>query len=209
MVHGAAIRSFVRSFVRTDGRTPSVILTHLPPFPPNTYTNHQDHKPNKPSELERVKKLGGTVRWYGLLEQDGSPMEGMGVYRINGNLAVARAIGDRSERPFVSAEADVKTFPADEEGDEFIILASDGLWDVMSSEEAVEVRAWVGCGRGGGLGGVCRPSLQLMQIHIRAHNECTILQFVHNVMSAHVGALTEGGTGGSGEGGGGGQRPGG
>jgi hypothetical protein len=27
-----------------------------------------------------------------------------------------------------------------EEGDEFIILASDGLWDVMSSEEAVEVR---------------------------------------------------------------------
>ena len=31
-------------------------------------------------------------------------MEGMGVYRINGNLAVARAIGDRSERPFVSSE---------------------------------------------------------------------------------------------------------
>ena len=44
------------------------------------------------------------MRWYGLLEQDGSPMEGMGVYRINGNLAVARAIGDRSERPFVSSE---------------------------------------------------------------------------------------------------------
>lgn len=43
------------------------------------------------------------MRWYGLLEQDGSPMEGMGVYRINGNLAVARAIGDRSERPFVSS----------------------------------------------------------------------------------------------------------
>jgi hypothetical protein len=51
-----------------------------------------------------VKQLGGTVRWYGLLEQDGTPMEGMGVYRINGNLAVARAIGDRSERPFVSSE---------------------------------------------------------------------------------------------------------
>jgi hypothetical protein len=36
----------------------------------------QDHKPNLPSELERVKKLGGTVRWYGLVEQDGRPMEG-------------------------------------------------------------------------------------------------------------------------------------
>ena len=36
----------------------------------------QDHKPNMPSELERVKQLGGTIRWYGLLEQDGTPMEG-------------------------------------------------------------------------------------------------------------------------------------
>ena len=31
-------------------------------------------------------------------------IKGMGVYRINGNLAVARAIGDRSERPFVSGK---------------------------------------------------------------------------------------------------------
>lgn len=113
-----------------------------------------DHKPNLPSELERVKKLGGTVRWYGLVEQDGRPMEGMGVYRINGNLAVARSVGDRSERPFVSGDVDMKTFSL-EEGDQFIILATDGLWDVMSSEEAVN--------------------------------------FVHNVMSAHVGALREGG----------------
>lgn len=130
-----------------------------------------DHKPNKPSELERVKALGGTVRWYGLLEQDGSPMEGMGVYRINGNLAVARAFGDRSERPFVSSEAEIKQL-AVEEGDEFVILATDGLWDVMSSEEAVN--------------------------------------FVHSVMSASVGALTEGvgdGVGGAGAEGVAGQRP--
>lgn len=33
-------------------------------------------------------------------------MEGTGVYRINGNLAVARAIGDIDERPFVSGEQD-------------------------------------------------------------------------------------------------------
>jgi len=127
----------------------------------------EDHKPNKPSELERVKALGGTVRWYGLLEQDGAPMEGMGVYRINGNLAVARAFGDRSERPFVSSEVEVKMVPV-EDGDEFVILATDGLWDVMTSEDAVA--------------------------------------FVHSVMSASVGALTEGGgEGGGGVGGGGGE----
>lgn len=37
-------------------------------------------------------------------------------------------------------EADIRVLPV-EAGDEFIILATDGLWDVMSSEEAVEVRA--------------------------------------------------------------------
>lgn len=35
-------------------------------------------------------------------------------------------------------EVDVRTFPIDE-GDQFMILASDGLWDVMSSEEAVSI----------------------------------------------------------------------
>lgn len=65
------------------------------------------------------------------------PVEGSGVYRINGNLAVARAVGDRSERPFVSADCEVKVFDGDKEKDEFVILASDGLWDVMTSQQAV------------------------------------------------------------------------
>lgn len=48
-----------------------------------------------------------------------------------------------------TGEVDVAKFPV-EEGDEFIVLATDGLWDVMSSEEAVEVGGcwcwglWVG-----------------------------------------------------------------
>ncbi len=32
-------------------------------------------------------------------------------------------------------EADVGSFPIDREGDQFIIIATDGLWDVFSSEE--------------------------------------------------------------------------
>mmetsp|Transcript_42212 Transcript_42212/g.62072 ORF Transcript_42212/g.62072 Transcript_42212/m.62072 type:complete len:439 (+) Transcript_42212:68-1384(+) len=97
----------------------------------------EDHKPDNPKELERIKSLGGNVKWYGYLDQDGNPVDGTGVYRVNGNLAVARAVGDRKERPFVSGAVDVRHFPRDEEGDQFVILASDGLWDVMSSEEAV------------------------------------------------------------------------
>ena len=61
-----------------------------------------------------------------------------GIYRINGNLALSRAIGDRSEQPLVSSEVEINQFNINNQSDEFIILASDGLWDVMSSQEAVD-----------------------------------------------------------------------
>ena len=62
----------------------------------------------------------------------------MGAYRINGNLAVSRAFGDRLERPFVSSVPEVRKFNVDADNDHFIILASDGMWDVMTSKQAVE-----------------------------------------------------------------------
>jgi serine/threonine protein phosphatase PrpC len=66
----------------------------------------------------------------------GKPVPNAGIYRVNGNLALSRAIGDRSERPAVTSKPDVSTYRI-EEGDEFIVLGSDGLWDVMSSQEVV------------------------------------------------------------------------
>jgi serine/threonine protein phosphatase PrpC len=97
----------------------------------------QDHKPNDPREVKRVKKLGGKVQWHGYVDAKGNPIPGTGVYRINGNLAVARAIGDGSEVPFVSDEAEMGAVRLNPTTDEFIVLASDGLWDVMTSQEAV------------------------------------------------------------------------
>jgi hypothetical protein len=130
-----------------------------------------------PSELDRVKRLGGTVRWYGLLDQDNKPMEGpscppasplcppfprahrIGVGR-HGCVPDQRepGRGSRCRRPqratlrlrcvypvlaaegrraslivltsrLGTGDVDV-TKVALEEGDQFIILASDGLWDV-------------------------------------------------------------------------------
>lgn len=97
----------------------------------------RDHKPNDPSEQSRIESLGGTVKWHGYVDAQGEPIEPYGAYRINGNLAVARAIGDRDLRPFVSGEPEVKAFKRDENRDEFIVIASDGLWDVFTSEEVV------------------------------------------------------------------------
>lgn len=99
----------------------------------------RDHKPNDEVERNRVVQLGGTVDWCGKVDRLGKPVERTGVYRINGNLALSRSIGDRSERPWVSSEVDIKlhTIEEDDDADSFILLASDGLWDVMSSQEVV------------------------------------------------------------------------
>lgn len=53
--------------------------------------------------------------------------------------------------PPPSAEVEIKTIDLKRETDQFVILASDGLWDVMSSEEAVQyVHAVMGGAMGSG-----------------------------------------------------------
>ncbi|KAL0545837.1 hypothetical protein IC582_015733 [Cucumis melo] len=59
------------------------------------------------------------------------------VPRVDGQLAVARAFGDRSLKKHLSSEPYVVEETVDDDT-EFVILASDGLWKVMSNEEAVE-----------------------------------------------------------------------
>ncbi len=107
----------------------------------------RDHKPNDPMERSRIESLGGRVDWFGPVDELGNPVTHIrsnsgkrrsvaGVYRINRNLALSRAIGDRSERPLVSSQVDIESIELNE-CDEFIILATDGLWDVWDSQEAV------------------------------------------------------------------------
>ena len=97
-----------------------------------------DHKPDSPGEKKRVEELGGKVQWHGYLGPDRLPVPGMGAYRINGNLAVSRALGDRLERPFVSSVPDINIINRKKEEDRFIVIASDGLWDVMTSQDVVD-----------------------------------------------------------------------
>jgi serine/threonine protein phosphatase PrpC len=96
----------------------------------------RDHKPNDPIEESRIEANGGYVAWCGDKDAHGHPVLGTGIYRVNGNLALSRAIGDRSERPAVTAEPDITMTPITDM-DEFLVLATDGLWDVMSSSDVV------------------------------------------------------------------------
>jgi serine/threonine protein phosphatase PrpC len=68
-----------------------------------------DHKPDDASEKARVEATGGKVVWCGGVDSLEKPLPNGGIYRVNGNLALSRAIGDRSERPAVTSMPDVST----------------------------------------------------------------------------------------------------
>ncbi|XP_022728931.1 protein phosphatase 2C 3 isoform X2 [Durio zibethinus] len=84
-----------------------------------------DHKPDRPDELNRIQEAGGRVIYW-----DGP--------RVLGVLAMSRAIGDNYLKPYVSCEPEV-TISDRTADDECLILASDGLWDVVSNDTACVV----------------------------------------------------------------------
>uniref|UniRef100_A0A5B6ZIU4 protein-serine/threonine phosphatase n=1 Tax=Davidia involucrata TaxID=16924 RepID=A0A5B6ZIU4_DAVIN len=84
-----------------------------------------DHKPNREDEYARIEASGGKIiQWNG--------------HRVFGVLAMSRSIGDRYLKPWIIPEPEVMFIPRARE-DECLILASDGLWDVITNEEACEV----------------------------------------------------------------------
>lgn len=85
-----------------------------------------DHKPNEEREKARIMGMGETIEWDRFAK----------VHRVR-NLSLSRAIGDRYAKPVVSGEVEIKLFPVLDERDEFVLLASDGLWDAMTSQDVV------------------------------------------------------------------------
>jgi serine/threonine protein phosphatase PrpC len=61
------------------------------------------------------------------------------IARVNGVLSVSRALGDLTLQPFVSAEPEIQSFKLCEEDETTLVLACDGLWDVLSDQEALDV----------------------------------------------------------------------
>jgi len=91
-----------------------------------------DHKPESEVEALRIVKAGGKVT------DDG---------RVNGGLNLSRAIGDHSykqnavlppEEQMISPLPTIQHVELDPAQDEFIVLACDGVWNSMSSQEVVD-----------------------------------------------------------------------
>lgn len=113
-----------------------------------------DHVASDPSEQRRIESLGGFVS---------SDNKKDSIARVNGTLAVSRSIGDATLAPLLSRTPHVVAFTRKEvlqqcrspptasasaldhinntesEFPCFIVVASDGLWDVISNQEAVDM----------------------------------------------------------------------
>jgi len=111
-----------------------------------------DHKPGLQGEYDRITKAGGFVF----------------LGRVNGSLAVARALGDFSFKVNTDIAAELQAVTAAPEisvhrrsaADNFVVLACDGIWDVVDNEECralVEngLKAW-----GNSVGQICEDVIQ-------------------------------------------------
>ncbi|KAK1421345.1 hypothetical protein QVD17_23600 [Tagetes erecta] len=85
-----------------------------------------DHRPSRRDEKDRIESMGGYVDCRN------------GVWRIQGSLAVSRGIGDKHLKKWVIAEPETRIIDVRPEC-EFLILASDGIWDTVNNQEAIDI----------------------------------------------------------------------
>eukprot|EP00421_Protoceratium_reticulatum_P047522 CAMPEP_0168434374 /NCGR_PEP_ID=MMETSP0228-20121227/39875_1 /TAXON_ID=133427 /ORGANISM="Protoceratium reticulatum, Strain CCCM 535 (=CCMP 1889)" /LENGTH=520 /DNA_ID=CAMNT_0008448533 /DNA_START=72 /DNA_END=1634 /DNA_ORIENTATION=- len=97
----------------------------------------EDHKPELPREEARIEAAGGYVQEEALSGWTG--------YRVNGDLNLSRALGDMAykdrSRPahehMVCGVPETSTLSWHAGDDEFVLLACDGVWECMGTQEAV------------------------------------------------------------------------
>ncbi|CAD6217579.1 unnamed protein product [Miscanthus lutarioriparius] len=97
-----------------------------------------DLKPDVPSEAERIKKCRGRV--FALQDEPEVPRVWLPFDDAPG-LAMARAFGDFCLKDYGVISVPEFFHWSLTEKDQFVILASDGVWDVLSNQEAVDIVA--------------------------------------------------------------------
>ena len=100
----------------------------------------RDHKPTIPEEAKRILKTGGRIRQ--MKDDDGEFIGPLRVYMKEKDmpgLAMTRSFGDYyGSTAGVISEPEVTEYYLKEE-DKFMVLASDGLFEFMESQEVVEI----------------------------------------------------------------------
>ncbi|KAK4848290.1 hypothetical protein QYF36_011360 [Acer negundo] len=88
----------------------------------------RDHHPDRDDERSRVEASGGYVLEWG------------GVPRVNGQLAVSRAIGDLSYKRYgVISAPEVTDWQSLTANDSYLVAASDGVFEKLSSQDVCDI----------------------------------------------------------------------
>ena len=96
------------------------------------YQMSVDHKVEKESEKKRIEASGGVVS-----NDNNGPYRVFSKIEDGPGLAVARTFGDLQAHSLgVSSEPEI-TYKLLENDDKFIVIGSDGIWDVLNSAEVV------------------------------------------------------------------------
>jgi len=101
-----------------------------------------DHKPASPGERERILACNGRVEK--LMDENGQPLGPHRVwlqYAWIPGLAMSRALGDALAHQVGVISDPEHTVNELGPADKFIVLASDGVWEFISSQEAVDIIA--------------------------------------------------------------------
>lgn len=101
-----------------------------------------DHKPDSPPEKARIVAAGGRVFAVEYDDGvDGPPRVWLGHMDVPG-LAMSRSLGDAvAHTAGVSSEPEIFERTIDPAKDHFIIMATDGLWEFVSDQEAIDLAA--------------------------------------------------------------------
>ncbi|XP_033487816.1 protein phosphatase, Mg2+/Mn2+ dependent, 1Da isoform X2 [Epinephelus lanceolatus] len=159
----------------------------------------QDHKPELPRERERIEGLGGSVIkksgvnrvvWKRPRLSHNGPVRRSTVIDQIPFLAVARALGDLWSYDFysgkfvVSPEPDTSVVTLDPRKHRYIILGSDGLWNMVPPQEAISMcqnndEAMAPCGVSSARQLVSHALLRWRQRMLRADNTSAIVIALH------------------------------
>ena len=109
----------------------------------------EDHKPNLPDEIARVRMAGFDVESTTVKEEDGTETFIHKVVKgAKEKLAVSRAFGDfdyKANKQLSELEqaviplADVIVHTRKPNNDLYLVLACDGIWDVMENDDVIDV----------------------------------------------------------------------
>jgi len=96
-----------------------------------------DHKPYRDVERDRILKAGGKIERSLVDDREVGPLRVWKADEDVPGIAVSRTLGDLVAHKIGIISDPEVTYKEIQEEDKFIVIASDGLWDVMSSAEVV------------------------------------------------------------------------